>query len=152
VNLAVAHVVGDGARHDEIHRSRDVAIVARAVLDRQIYRRRRAGHGRALRIEVHPDQVDGDVPLLRPAGDPAQHVAMTEPDIQQPERVEVFRSPVQKVQRGGVAEGPGVHPREVVQDLLVGFRVQPGIVHLLLLPGADGQAAHAACPGATCSK
>jgi len=85
VELVVGHVMGDEAGDDKIERAGDIMIVAGAIFDRPFDRRRRPGRDRAACIEIDADQVGGQVLLPGPPRDPAQHVAMAEADVEQPE-------------------------------------------------------------------
>ena len=142
--LIVGHMVGDLARDDEVERPCLVEIVAGAIVDREVGGRRRARRRDALLVEVDADQIGRDAALLRPAGDRAQHVAVAEADVHQPEAFRLADRALEVGEHRQSGERPAVDAGEVVEDLLVDRRIEIGGVHLLFLAGADGELAHGA--------
>ena len=145
--LLVGHVVRDLAADDEVEWSGHVGIVAGAIVDRHRRRRDFAGGRLASRVEVDPDQVDGKSLAPRPFRDGAQHVALSETDIEQAEGGKAARGMAQEGDRRPRGEGPAVDPGEIGEHRVIDFRRKRRIVHLLVPADALPQPDHAAGRG-----
>jgi len=98
--LAFGHVMRDQAAYDEvIVFTRHLVIIAGLVNDRKRWIGDGAGGRFAVGIEIDPGKIGINPVSVRPAGYRAQHVALAEAYVQQPERVAIPKRARQEIER-----------------------------------------------------
>ena len=85
-----------------------------------------------LKTRIVPCQFGGNPAPTGPAGDPAQHVAVAETDVQQAQRLSLAHGAGEEVKRRAIGQGRPVDLGEVVQHRAIGPGIERRVVHQLV--------------------